>query len=280
MKTSKVLQQSLQLYRKNWGDLMQALLVELALRGICLAPLMFLTSPGMEMLALACIPLYLLVVLPARENYALALQQMLAGGRVLSPQLISVENYGRKLLRGLCGLGRMLLWSLLPAAGVTLAWMAYNDAVDAFTLLRILARLGGDTTGGLMVYFGMLGVSLLLPLFGCALHSGTRHAVALGKRGLLKGRRMRIVQLWLVGLVFLIPFVLVLGLCLGDYALAFVSQVKDLLTSGMIFAPLGARPWIVLAAAAVLLLPALPVKNMLPAVYLRAAAEEVDDAQA
>ena len=54
----------------------------------------------------------------------------------------------------------------------------------------------------------------------------------------------------------------------------------DLLTSGMIFAPLGARPWIVLAAAVVLLLPALPVKNMLPAVYLRAAAEEVDDAQA
>ena len=74
--------------------------------------------------------------------------------------------------------------------------------------------------------------------------------------------------------------VLLLGLCLGDYALAFVRQMKDLLTTGMILAPLGARPWIVLAGAVVLLLPALPVKNMLPAVYLRAAAEEASDAQA
>lgn len=280
MKTSEVLQRSLQLYRKNWGDLMQALLVELALRGACLAPLLFLAAPGLEMLAFACIPLYLLVALPARENYALALQQMLDGGRVLSPQLISVENYGRKLLRGLLGLGRMLLWALLPIAGVTLAWMAYNDAVDAFTLFRILSRLGGDTTGGLKVYFCMVAVSLLLPVFGMALHSATRHAVAMGKRGLLEGRRMRIVLLWLAGLMFLIPFVLVLGMCLGDYALALVRQVKDLLTTGMIFAPLGARLWIVLAGAVVLLLPALPVKNMLPAVYLRAVAEEASDAQA
>ena len=85
------------------------------------------------------------------------------------------------------------------------------------------------------MWYKVVGVSLLLPLFGCALHSATRHAVALGKRSLLKGRRMRIVQLWLVGLVFLIPFVLVRKKIKSVYVLSFLYYVPYAVLGAMTF---------------------------------------------
>lgn len=275
MKMKAVLQESLRLYRKNLPDLLLALLLELALRGICLAPMLFLAAEGLQWLAWLCVPMYLLIALPARENYALALQDMQQGGRVLSTQLVCPENYLKKLLRGLKGTLLMLLWAALPIAGVVAALMAYNGAVDFFTLLRILDQVGGgSSTAGIFRCAGVIAATFVLPLIGCAVHSGARHAIALGSRKLLRGHRGKLALLWVIGLVTLVPFMAVLLGCMGEYVIAFVSQLKNSLTSGIVFEPLGVRPLIVAAAAVVLLLPLLPLKNMLPAVYLRMAKEK------
>ena len=47
------------------------------------AGLLFLLLPGYTCLAWLSVPLYVLIALPARQNYALALQDMLHGGTVL-----------------------------------------------------------------------------------------------------------------------------------------------------------------------------------------------------
>ncbi|MBQ8555383.1 MAG: hypothetical protein IJ438_05845 [Clostridia bacterium] len=275
MKVMGVLRQSAEIYRKNWVDLMLALLLELALRGICLAPMLFLCAPGLEWLALLCVPLYLLIILPARENYALALQDMLSGGRVFSTQLVCPCDYGKKLLRGLKGTLCMLLWSALPIAGISLAVAAYLGMVDFFTLLRILDQIGGGSSvDGIIRVVLIIAATLVLPVIGCAVHCGGRHSAALGHRKLVKGHRVRLVALWAAGLVTLLPFVLVVLATIGNYIPAFVSQLKDSLTSGIVFEPLGVRAYILAGAVAVLLLPVLPFKNMLPAVYLRKAKEE------
>ena len=92
MKVKNVWKDSFKLYKKNFGPLCLALLAELVLRGIALCPVLFLAEKKLAPLALLAIPLYVLIVLPARQNYALALQDMLNGGSVFSTQLICTKD--------------------------------------------------------------------------------------------------------------------------------------------------------------------------------------------
>ena len=125
MKIFAVIRDSVKTYVRHFGELMEAFVVELALRGICLVPLLFLLLPGYTCLAWLSVPLYVLIALPARQNYALALQDMLHGGTVLSPRLISTRRYFFKLRRGLIGTVKMALWaSLLMVMTVTLLQLA------------------------------------------------------------------------------------------------------------------------------------------------------------
>ncbi len=281
MKLKPVLQETLRIYKKNLPDLLLALLLELALRAIALTPLMCLASDTFAWGAWLCVPLYLLIVLPARQNYALALQDMMEGGRVLSVRLVSMENYGGKLLRGLLGLARLLVWGALPIAGIGALVAVYYGVVDGFTALRLFSQLGGgSTTDGVFVIVALIAASLLLPLFGCAFHSGSRHAAALGDRRLVRGRRTGLVALWMLGLLLLLPFAAVLLITAGDWAVSFISQLSSALLSGELSLSLGNRVYILIAAVLALVLPVLPVKNMLPAVYLRLAKESNNDAAA
>ena len=122
-----------------------------------------------------------------------------------------------------------------------------------------------------------MGASCLLIVLGCAVHSGSRHAVALGNRKLLKGHRLRLTALWFLGCLLIIPFAAVLVYTLGDYALSLVRELKNLKLPAL---ELNARQLALLVGgAAVLLLPLLPLKNLFPAVYLRRV-KEASDAQA
>lgn len=276
MKMKSALKESLCLYKKNFGQLLLALLVELVLRAIALLPLVFLADKALSPLALLAIPLYLLIALPARQNYALALQDMMNGGSVFTVQLISVKDYWKKLWRGLKGMICILLWSAVTIAGVSWLYAAIMGMVDFITLMSIFKTIGGSVVDGIMIVAGAVAGSILLILLGCAVHSGSRHAIAAGNKKLLRGQRLRLTGLWFLGLLLLVPFVAVAAATLGSYAGTLISGLKnlELPSLSLTAAQLGA-----LAAGAVLLLiPVLPLKNLLPAAYLHLLKEKTDAA--
>ena len=277
MKVKNVWKDSFKLYKKNFGPLCLALLAELVLRGITLCPVLFLAEKKLSPLALLAIPLYVLIVLPARQNFALALQDMMNGGSVFSAQLICMKDYGKKLLRGVKGMLCILLWSLLTIAGVSALYAALMGLVDFITLMRIFSAIGGSVVDGILIVAGAVAGSCLLILLGCAVHSGSRHAHAMGDKKLLKGSRLGLTALWFAGLALLLPFVAVAAFTLGDFAVTVVSALKNIQMPSL---SLNAQPAAMLIAGAVVLLfPVLPLKNLLPAVYLRKV-KEARDAQA
>ena len=277
MKLKPVLKAALAEYKKNFPQLCLALLVELVLRAIALSPLVFLADKALAPLAYLAIPLYILIALPARQNYALALQDMMNGGSVFSLQLISTKDYGKKLLRGVKGLVCILLWSLLTIAGVSLLYAAVMGLVDFITLMRIFSAIGGTVMDGVMVVAAAVAASCLLIVLGCAVHSGARHAVALGDKKLLKGNRLRLIALWFLGCVLVVPFAAVVVAALGDYALTLIASLKNLQLPAFTLNVKQAA--MLIGGAVVLLVPVLPLKNLLPAVYLRKV-KEARDAQA
>ena len=276
MKMKPVLKESLRLYKKNFPQLCLALLVELVLRGIALSPVLFLADKALAPLALLAIPLYILIVLPARQNYALALQDMMNGGSVFSLQLVCPKDYWKKLLHGVKGMVCILLWSALTIAGVSLLYAAIMGMVDFITLMRIFSAIGGSVMDGVMIVAAAVAASCLLILLGCAVHSGSRHAAALGNKKLMRGNRLRLTALWFVGLLLVVPFVVVAAATLGDYARTLISALKQLqLPSFALTVPQSAA---LIGGAMLLLFPALPLKNLLPAVYLHLTKEKTDAA--
>ena len=277
MKMKPVLKESLRLYKKNFGPLCLTLLVELVLRCIALSPVLFVADKALAPLAWLAVPLYLLIVLPARQNYALALQDMMNGGSVFTVQLISLKDYWKKLLRGLKGMVCLLMWSALTIVGLSLLYAAVMGLVDFITLMSIFKVIGGNVVDGVMISAAAVAASMLLIVLGCAVHSGSRHAHAAGSKRLMKGHRLRLVALWFLGLVLVIPFAVVVAATFGSYASMLIAALKKLqlpsfsLTAGQAGALLG--------GAVLLLFPALPLKNMLPAVYLHMVKEK-NDAQA
>ena len=159
MKKKSVWKESFRLYKKNFGPLLLALLVQLVLRAIALSPMLFLADKQYACLAFAAIPLYLLLVLPARQNYALALQDMMNGGSVFTTQMICMKGYWRKLWRGVKGMLRILLWSVVTIVSVVLLYAAFMGhwGLDVITLMRICSSVGGgDIVTGLVLIMSWL----------------------------------------------------------------------------------------------------------------------------
>ena len=281
MKLSSVLRESLLIYRKHFRELMLTLLLELVLRLIALAPLLVLAAPQTRPLALLCMVLELLIVLPARQNVALGMQRLLAGGSLFGPELVSMEHYGRKVLRGLTAALKMLLWALPLIAGVALAlWAQRGGSIDGFTLMRFIKDLGGgEIFRGIGVVAAIYLATLIPPMIGCAFHCGDRHASALGHPRLTKGRHGALILLWLGGLVFFLPFVIAaIFPCAGFFRalMAAVSAFMD--TFDFAFPSVGPTLAVLGALVIVLLLPAIPLRTLLPAVYLKAAQTDSESA--
>jgi len=275
MKLSTAFSGAMRAYRRHFGDLMKTLLVELAVGCMALAPLLFLTAEETAPLAWLCIPMFLLLVLPLRQNAAEALQDMLCGGASCTPRLISGKGYLRKLLRGL----RTLLWTLPLLVGIYVAYAAFTGNTDGFTLMRTISQFGGgDLIMGVAVIAAAYLATLVPILFGMAFHSGTRHAAALGRAKLLRGHRCKLMGGWLL---LLLPYVPVLGVI---FALCGSYIYNVVVTFSKTFSlTLGAPPMALFAALGVLVLLQIlltPLRALVPAVYLKAVAEEKADAQA
>lgn len=275
MKITSAWRDAWQVYRSHPGDALLTLLLEIILRLIALAPLLLLSTKATTPWALLSVPLYLLIVLPARQNAAEAMQDALAGERLFSIRLVSTAGYGRKLLQGLKQMGFLLLWGLLWIAATAFAIFAYAGTIDVFTLLRGLMTLGGGSSiQGAKIVIVIYCLTLLPLLIGLAFHSGSRHAIALGDKTLVKGQRGKILLLWLTGLVTIIPFALV-TVVVGMNFLSSLSQaLANIGTGSMSLPPVGQNVYWILAALVVLLLPLMPIKQLLPAAYLRGVKEK------
>ena len=275
MKFSSVLRRAFAVYREHFRALMMTLLLELVLRAIALAPLLFLAAPQTRPLALCCVLLAVFIVLPARQNAALAMQDALSGGSPFSLRLISMENYGRKLAHGLLSALRMILWGAPLIVGLALARWAWSGggSFDGFTLLRTIRTFGGDDLFRGMAYLAVIYLATLIPLLiGCAFHSGDRHAAALGDSRLPKGRRGALIGQWFAGLIVFVPFLVVAAFPCASLIQSLLAAVSEFFNTFDFALPAMGTPLAVLGALAViLLLPAIPLRTLMPAIYLRAA---------
>lgn len=282
MKIWTVIRESVRVYARNFGDLMLAFLLQMLLRAMCLTPLLFLLSEEFSYLAWLCIPMWVLLVLPARQNYAIAMQDMLHGGSVFTPRLISTEKYFYKLWRGVIGLMKAAVWLALPVMAVLVMYQIYKgegefsrfvmslwgfEGRDGITAMLWMESFGSGIVDGLKNILMAVVSLFLLPVIGCMVHSGTRHAVALEDKSLLRGQRLKLWVIWVLSLVVFAPFAAVAGVTLGSNLKLFISGFAEMFLSKNFSIPeLGERLYLMVGAFVVLFIPLVPLKQLMPAV--------------
>ncbi len=270
MKMSKVLGQSARVYGEYFWQGALCVLLQIVLRLMAAAPLLALVTTEAPWLALFSVPLYLLIVPVARQNMAEAMQDALAGGPLFTLKLVSCENYGKKFARGLKQALLFVLWAALFIAATCVAVWAYAGKVDAFTLVRVLMNLGGGSfMNGIKLVLVIYAATLLPIVLGCAFHSGTRHAIALGDKNIIRGHRLGVVGVWLVGLVALLPFFAAAAYVGMDFVSGLVNALSNLGAGSIALPSIGDKVYLLAAAFVVLLLPALPFKQLMTAAYVR-----------
>ena len=266
------------LYRKHFGELMQMELIEVVLRLIVLTPLLFLCATETRAAALLCVPLFFLIVPPARQNAAQALLDMEDGGSCLSLELINAKHYGRKVLRGLRTGGLLLLWALPWLLASLFLGIIYSGKVDAFTVLRGVTALGGGSfTAGVKLAAALYVLAVLPFFFGCAFHSWSRFGAALGQsRMMIRSRRGGLILCWLAGLLTLVPFLAVTVYVGMDYVSGVMSALGNLASGSIALPPLDRNIYLIGGAFVALLLPLLPLRSLLTASYVRGLPAEAE----
>lgn len=270
MKLSDTLRKTARVYTANLIQGALCMLVQITLRLIVAAPLLALVAKEIRWVALLSIPLYLLIIPTARQNMACAMQDSIGALPLLGVKLVSWENYGEKFRRGLGRALAMLVWALPFIAATVVAGWAYAGQIDAFTLVRVLMNLGGGSfMNGIKLVLVIYAATLLPIVIGCAFHSGTRHAVALGDKKILRGHRLGVMGVWFAGLVTLIPFVAVVWGVGAGFVSSLVDALGNLGTGSISLPSIGTNIYIIIAAFVVLYLPGLAFKQLMTAVYVR-----------
>lgn len=270
MNMAQVLRKTAQIYRANLKEGALCVLLQLTLRLMVCAPLLFLITKEVPYLALVSVPLYFLIIPVARQNMAQAMQTAIEGGPLLSAQLISMENYGKKVCQGLKRALLLVLWSTLFIAATVVAVWAYAGQIDAFTLVRVLMDLGGGSfMNGIKLVLLIYAATLLPIIIGCAFHSGARHAYVLGNHKQVKAHRGGVMLTWVVGLITLVPFFAVTGYVSMDFVAGLVNALSNLGFDSLTLPSIGDKVYVIAAAFVVLVLPALPFKQLMTAVYVR-----------
>ena len=279
MKLGKIAGRAWKMYRAHLGDYLRGTLAQVIVCMIVAAPLLFLSQKETAGLALLTPVLFLLLVLPMRQNAAAAMRRSMEGERFATPELVSFAQYGIKLGRGLKEGLFLALWGL-PCIAVTVAFMmAYNGMVDVFTLVRFFMSLGGGKfTKGIVVGVAIYAVTILLALIGMALCSWRRHGYAWGLPGsAVKGHRGQLFALNLLGALTFVPFGVVVAIITHGYASQLIQALSGLTSGSMSLPPLTGNLWLVGAAFVVLFLPLLPFKSLLPAAFTEALKIEEGD---
>ncbi len=274
MKISEAFRKAGRALSAHPGDTLKFLLLEACLTLFCLAPALFLCDAKLQWLALLSPVFYLLILLPARMNAAGAMRDSLRGGALFSHRLVDLSGYGQKLFFALKRAFFLLLWAAPLIASAVLIWTHISGEMDGFTLMRMIRKDfgGGDLFRGVLVIALAVLFTLLLLAFGCAFHSGARHAFAQGRPALVRGHHGKIVLTWLAALAAVLPLIVALVIIGFRYAPA-LGNLNDLFM-GKMNLPSTKGTLIILGAGALLSVPLLPLRSMISAAFVDALAKE------
>ena len=149
----------------------------------------------------------------------------------------------------------------------------------SFTLLKNLQALGANpltvallpnialsTVRGIIALVVLYLLTLLPFVFGLGFHCGARHAEArMGSARLIRGHRGSVLLTWLIGLLTLVPFAAAVVLISRDYLHQLLSVLSNFGMTSLALPPLDQRAYLAAACFVVLLLPFVPLKQLLPA---------------
>ena len=268
MKISAAMKNAFRVFFGHFGTSMKFLVVEACITLAAFTPLLFLTNDSLKWLALLAIPAYLLLVLWARVNAAAAMRDAYGEGSLFSYRLVDPEEYGKKLLYGLKRGLMLLCWTAPLIACLLIANHHITGEMDGFTLMRLIKDFGGGDlmTGVLYMALILLGAMLLVAV-GCAFHSGDRHAFVRKDPKLVKGHHGKIVLCWLCSLVALLPLIVAIVAAVAYYVPVLKEITSYVMTKEKTL-PDPKPVVIMLAAGALLTIPLLPLRSLIPAAFV------------
>ena len=268
MSISSAFRNAFRICFRHPADTLKFLATELCLVLICLAPVLFLADAGLRYLAVLAVPMWILIMFPARMNAAEAMQDSLRDGRLFSWRLADPSRWGDKVLCGLKRAGYLLLWASPLIAAAVYAWRHFSGLVDGFTLLAMIKQFGGGDfmTGVLYLLLVLLAMVLIL-VIGFGFHSGARHARAQGGTRKMKGRHGKNLLGWICAQATLLPVLAAFVIAVMRY-LPVIRDVSGLMT-GSVKIPPTRETLMILAAGALLTLPLLPVRSMITAAVMK-----------
>ena len=268
MKISDAFRNAFRVYFGRFGTSMKFLVIELCMTLAALSPLLFLMADGwMKWLALLAVPFWLLLIPWARVNAAGGMRDALNGGSLVSMRLADPTAYGRKFAYGLKRCGLLLLWAAPLIAGVVTARVYMGGKTDGLTVLRMIKKFGGgDLSTGLLYLAIILVAALLLFAFGCAFHSGDRHAFVRENPKLLKRHHGKVLLTWLCSLVSILPLLIAAVLLV----LRYLPVLKDLsrVVAGKGSLPPLKETLIIAGVGAVLTIPFMPLRSLIIAAHV------------
>lgn len=275
-------------YAKQFGAMMKFLVVELCIFLITLTPLLFLTGGSLSYLALLIVPLFVFLLIPARQNAAFAMQHALDGGSVFSLRPVDFSGYGGKLGHGLKRLLFLLLWSAPVIACAVIAKEHISGEMDVFSLMKAVSSIGNlefmggflDRLGwvvpaissvdamirGVVYLAGLVIISILVFTVGCGMHSGARHAYALGNTKLVNGHHGKNLLCWICSLVVFVPLLICIVIAVTRYT-SLLSDITGILF-GSVELPDTKVTLIILGIGVLITLPLLPFRSMVTAAYV------------
>ena len=268
MKISEAFRNGGRVFFSHPGSTLQFTLVEGCMMMAALAPLLFLTTENLKLLALLAVPFYLFLMLWARVNAARAMEEGLGDGSLFSVTLVDPTGYWKKLAFGLKQGFFLLLWSAPLIAGLIIARIHISGEMDGFTVLRMIRSFGGGDLMTGVIYLALILVgTLLLVAIGCAFHSGNRFALALEDRTLIKHHRGKLMGCWFCALLGLIPFLIALIFNIIRY----LPVLGDLngLVYGTVDIPSTKITLLSMGIGTALTIPFLPLRSLILAAFVR-----------
>ena len=273
MTISAALKDAFRVYFDRFGATVKFLVVEACITLAAVTPLLFLTDDKLKMLALLAVPFWILLVFWARVNAAGAMRDAFGEGSLFSYRLVDPSSYGKKLLYGLKRALMLLFWAAPLIACVVIVRIHMAGTTDGITVMRMIKSFGGgELMTGILYLILILVAALLLLAFGCAFHSGDRHAFVRNNPKLVKGHHGKIVLCWLSSLIALLPVIIAIIAVIIRY----LPALKDLnaIITKTVSLPSSRGTLIILAVGAILTIPLLPLRSLIPAAFVNGLEKE------
>lgn len=274
MKISESIRNAWKAYTAHFGSSMKFLAVEICIMMAGVIPVLFLWDNSLKFLALIAVPLFILLVFPARMNAARAMRDSLNGGRLCSFQLADPANYGKDLVNGVLRMVLILLWSLPLYASVLIARHYMSEGTDAMTLLQWVSNFGGGGRDGIpngMIRLLLIALAMgLLAAIGFGFHSADRHCAIREQRDLIRGHRGKNLLCWLAAsLLTLLPAIIAFVIAILRYTpiLADMNGLVNNIMKGTIDLPDTKTTLIILGAGFALTLPLMPLRSLITAAF-------------